>query len=367
MLEVFGLSNAELGDIFAFYGVLAMLAYAPGGWLADRFAARKLMALALLSTAAGGLYFARLPGVAQLKILYAYWGITSILLLWAAMIRATREWGADTLQGRAFGALEAGRGLTAALASTLAVALFSTTVDGNAGHAAGLQRAIYCYCALTAATAGLVWWLIPESNASERPAALARPAPLWASPILWLQALIVVCAYCGYKGLDNYGLYAASHLGMSDVETAVFTSSASYLRAAGAIVAGVIADRWQASRTIAGCFFISLLTYLAFNLFGNHAPYGLLMANILVSFFTVFAIRGVYFALLAEGQIAKYQTGLAAGLVSLIGFTPDIFFAAITGRILDSSAGFMGYFWFLAACATLGLAAAWGIGKKIQR
>jgi len=55
-LDAFGFSNTQLGDIFAVYGITAMLAYFPGGALADRFPARKLMSLSLFATAAGGLY-----------------------------------------------------------------------------------------------------------------------------------------------------------------------------------------------------------------------------------------------------------------------------------------------------------------------
>ena len=62
VLDVFGLTNTELGTAQAIYGVIAMLAYFPGGPLADRFPARKLLALSLWSTAAGGLYMTTLPG-----------------------------------------------------------------------------------------------------------------------------------------------------------------------------------------------------------------------------------------------------------------------------------------------------------------
>lgn len=58
LLDAFGFSNTQLGDAFAVYGIAAMLAYFPGGTLADRFQARKLMSLSLLATAAGGLYMA---------------------------------------------------------------------------------------------------------------------------------------------------------------------------------------------------------------------------------------------------------------------------------------------------------------------
>ena len=72
----------------------------------------------------------------------------------------------------------------------------------------------------------------------------------------------------------------------------------------------------------------------------------------------VFALRGIYFALLEENRTPPYLTGAAVGLVSLVGFTPEIFFAPITGRILDANPGIVGfqhYFLFLAAIAVLGI------------
>jgi len=45
LLEVFGLTNFELGLAFSVYGTIAVLAYLPGGPLADWFSARKLMTL----------------------------------------------------------------------------------------------------------------------------------------------------------------------------------------------------------------------------------------------------------------------------------------------------------------------------------
>ncbi|MDT8321172.1 MAG: hypothetical protein RQ826_11660, partial [Xanthomonadales bacterium] len=58
------------------------------------------------------------------------------------------------------------------------------------------------------------------------------------------------------------------------------------------------------------------------------------------------------------------------GIVSFIGYTPDIFFAPVAGRILDAAPGAQGhqnYFLFLACCALLGgLVVAWlaRLGKK---
>ncbi|GAG23162.1 unnamed protein product, partial [marine sediment metagenome] len=75
LLDVFHLTNFELGIAFSVYGVVAMLAYFPGGPLADRFSARKLMAFALLATSIGGLVMASIPSLAALKVLYGFWGV----------------------------------------------------------------------------------------------------------------------------------------------------------------------------------------------------------------------------------------------------------------------------------------------------
>ena len=108
LLEVFGFTNTQLGDLFALYGVTAMIAYFPGGALADRFSARSLLASSLVATAVGGLYMATIPSALPMALLYGYWGFTTIFLFWGALIKATRDWGGSAKQGEAFGVLEGG-------------------------------------------------------------------------------------------------------------------------------------------------------------------------------------------------------------------------------------------------------------------
>jgi len=59
VLDVFQLSNTQIGQVQATYGVIAMISYFFGGPLADRYEAKNLMVLALLSTALGGFYFSQ--------------------------------------------------------------------------------------------------------------------------------------------------------------------------------------------------------------------------------------------------------------------------------------------------------------------
>ena len=57
-------------------------------------------------------------------------------------------------------------------------------------------------------------------------------------PALWLQALIVVCAYVAYKGIDYYSLFAVEVYGMSEVEGARVTAVRAWLRPLAALAAG---------------------------------------------------------------------------------------------------------------------------------
>ena len=365
-LSVFDLTNTQLGDVLAVYGIMAMISYFPGGPLADRFSGRKLMTLSLAGTALGGIYFTQIPGIPGLSILFGYWGVTTIFLFWAALIKTTREWGGKLAQGKAFGLLDGGRGLMAAGAATLAVMLFSTYMPEaheNAGVAQrkeALQMVIYLYTLLTFLAAVLVWFIIPGTKSvrtKSRKKIFTDMGKVLRNRLIWLQAVIVVTAYSGYKGLDYYSLYATDILGMNEVKAAWFVSNAAYIRAFAAIFAGFLVDRFSATKVLAAAFLFLLLNYI---MLGMTSPASVavnfILINLIFTFAAVYALRGVYFALLEETHIRKVYTGAAVGLISVIGYTPDAFFNSVAGRILDTTPGLGGFHHFYLFLAGLGLA-----------
>jgi nitrate/nitrite transporter NarK len=312
-----------------------------------------------------------------MALLYGYWGITSIFLFWGALIRATREWGGPSSQGTAFGVLEAGRGVVAAIVAYVAVAVLAWYLPENAALAsdgerrAGLATVILLYSAATLGAGILTWLTIParEQAPQERPNPLAGMSAVVRRPIVWAQAAVIICAYCCYKGLDNYSLYAAQALGMDEVEAARLSTHGAYLRPFAAIIAGLVADRVGAARSIAVTFVILVVSYALLWLSAPEGDgLGLIYVNLVVSFFAAFALRGVYFALLEESGTPTHVTGATVGMVSLVGFTPEVFFAPVAGRILDADPGLVGhqsYFLFLSVIAALGaLVVAWLLWLK---
>ena len=384
-LEVFELTNMQLGLVQASYGIVAMLAYFPGGQLADVFSARKLLGASLILTGLGGLYFAQIPAYQHLHLLFAFWGFTTILLFWGALIRATREWGAASAQGSAFGILDGGRGLFAALIGVIAVLILRSffpedvELSTNAERTMALKNVIYCYTVFTFLAVPLVLFCVPEpksylvnTNATANwPDFAKRTLDVMRLPTIWLQSLIIVAAYVGYKGVDNYSLFAFTAYGMNEVEAAELSANSVWIRPFAAVGAGLLADRILPSNATAVCFVLMIFSfgYLSFGT-PNLSQVWILFANVVVTSAAVFGLRGIYFALFEEGNVSAVETGTATGLVSVIGFTPDIFMGPMSGWILDRSPGLAGHqdFYLLMACfAFLGLAASVLFGRLSRK
>ena len=376
LLDVFQLSNARLGDVFAVYGVTAMLCYFPGGALADRYPARHLIAGSLIATALGGVYLATFPAAFGLALLYGYWGITTILLFWAALIRATRDWGGEFAQGRAFGLLEGGRGLAAAAFATAGVVIlgnyFMADRPSLDARAEGLRIVIYFYAAITGVIGVLCARFIPASHATSmrrQKITLIDVLEVVRVPAIWLQAFIVVAAYCGYKGLDYYTLFAHQRLGLSELASANFMANCAYLRPLAAVAAGFFADRVRASVAVMVAFALAGIGYLVLA-FAQVQARDVLYANVVITVVAVYGLRGVYFALLGESGIPARNTGTAVGLISVVGYLPDVFFAPLAGRLLDQGVGqngFQQFFLLLTGIMAVGMLVSCLISSRRDR
>ncbi len=386
VLEVFSISATELGAAQGVYGLVAMLAYFPGGPLADRFSARKLLATSLWATAAGGLYMATFPNYQGALLVWGFFGITTILLFWAALIRATRDWGGHDEQGRAYGLLDGGRGILAAGLASIGVMIFGMAFPEGYGAAtleekeAALRLIIYGYTAVTAFAGVFVWFVLTDGHPADEPE-LTEWKPhtesVWVHivrvlriPAVWLQAVIIICAYVAYKGFDNYSLFAVQAYGLDEVDAARVVAIGSWMRPIAALGAGLLGDRFNVSRMTVLAFVLLLASDL---FFAATTPIPgaawVLLGNILIGAASIFGLRGLYFALFEEARVPAALTGTAVGFVSVIGYTPDIFVSYVAGVLIDQSPGVVGhqhFFWFLSAFALLGTIASYALMRLLH-
>jgi sugar phosphate permease len=189
-------------------------------------------------------------------------------------------------------------------------------------------------------------------------------------PAVWLQAIVIMCAYVGYKGFDNYSLFAVQAYGMNEVDAARIVAIGSWMRPIAALGAGLLGDRFRVSRMTVVAFVILLASDLYFAL-TTPIPGAawVLLGNTLLACTAIFGLRGLYYALFEEARVPAAVTGTAVGFVSVIGFTPDIFVSYVAGVLMDGSPGLAGHqyvFLFLAAFAFVGVVASYAIMRIVH-
>ena len=374
VLEVFDLDNVQLGFCFSVYGIVAMASYLFGGPLADKFAPRKLIAVALWMTALGGLVYATFPSYTALKILYGYWGFTTIFLFWAPLIKATRVWGGSTSQGKAFGFLDGGRGLVGALFGTMGVLVFSLFITSEIATATVAEsRAAFRYVILISIGAIvfvgiLVWFFMKTDERVEKDIVLQKITTsqikeVLRLPSVWLLMVIILCAYVGYKITDVFSLYAQDVMLYDQVQSAQVGTFLLFVRPVVGVIIGVLADRTQTTLWLVLSFVFSFFGALLFatGIISDSATI-LFFISILIVAIGIYAARSLYFAVMESGAIPLVLTGTAVGLISIVGYTPDIFAGPAMGYLLDSSPGETGHqhvFYMLALFSFIGGIAAW--------
>lgn len=355
-LDIFQITNLQLGTAFSFYGVVAMVSYFAGGPLADRFSARRLMVTALLFTSAGGVLMSTIPALGILTMLYAFWGMTTIFLFWGALIKTTRELG-GAQQGQTFGLFDGGRGLFAAVLSSLSVFIFSfilpaevdtSSIEQRAGALSSIIIIFSGFCVLSAI---LIWFFVPESQQDfdrnkghSSVINLQNLKQISSMPTVWIQAIIILCAYVAYKSTDDFSLYARDAFGYNDIEAAQIGTLSFWMRPIAAITVGFLADKISSQTALLGSFAVLMLGSLliASGLLVPGITW-LLLLTIATTSAGIYGLRGLYFSTLGEAKVPFAYTGTAVGLVSFIGYTPDIFMGPLMGYLLDRSPGELGH------------------------
>ena len=357
-LDVFQLTNLELGTCFSVYGIVAFVSYLFGGPLADRYPPRKLISIALFLTALGGVALSTYPSYFIMKIIYGYWGFTTIFLFWAAMIKATRIWGGSNKQGKAFGFLDGGRGLVAALFGTLGVVIFSIfiTIDLNQATLLERKEAFRIVLLITSLLVALISILVyfklklatneidVDAEKSFSIKALSNIKEAIKIPSVWLLMIIILCAYVGYKLTDNFSLYANQVMLFDEIKSAKVGAFLLFIRPFIGVFIGFMADKTRSSIWLIISFLIMLIGAIIFTSGIIDRSFILLFfLTIIITASGTFALRTLYFSAMQEGQIPLAITGTAVGLISLIGYTPDIFVGPSMGYLLDNSPGEIGH------------------------
>jgi MFS family permease len=83
-----------------------------------------------------------------------------------------------------------------------------------------------------------------------------------------------------------------------------------------------------------------------------------------------YAIRGLYWAILDQCPIPERIMGLAIGIISVVGYSPDVLLPLVNGWFTQTFAGMLGYqlyFTYVLVMGSLGVVAALALGRRIAK
>jgi MFS family permease len=366
MLEVFHISESQLGYLYSSLGTIFLISYLPSGWLADRIAPRMLISFSLVATGLLGLLYSTAPSFNLLMMIFGGWGLSTGLTFWAAVIkRVSMIAGADE-QGRFFGFLDGGRGLIEAMLATIAITLFAwLTQTKGESTAMGFKAVVYMYAFLCIAL-GVILALVKDPSAkaekqvkaAKRSNVIADLITLAKIPELWLVAAIVFCGYQVFWATYSFSAYLhEGEIGLSVVMAGTITTLKLWMRPIGGIGGGFLGDRFSKVTVLIIALFLAALSLVGLIAAPQISSHAVLVFLVLFIGVLTYAIRGLYWSLLDRCNVPVETMGLAIGLISVLGYSPDVFLPLINGYLTQNYPGVHGYqmyFGYVAAVSAIG-------------
>lgn len=374
MLEAFDISQAQLRYCSSMLGLIFIMTYIPSGWLADRFSSRKLMAFSLLATAFLGLWFSTMPSYHSLLVIYGGWGLATGLTFWSAHMKLVAMLAKKDQQGRFFGILEGGRGLVEALLATVAIALFAYVLSQEYGSIKiALKQVIYFYVGVLLVISPLIYWLLEDfvdadfaANNGDKKSFRNDLMAVLTRRDIWLCTACIVCGYQLFYATYSFSAYLQKTSGLGAVMVGTIMVTKLWMRPIGAIAAGFVGDLISPSKVLSILLVLASgsLAMMAF-LPAMTAPVILLAIVLLVGLLT-YAVRGLYWATLGECNVPNRIKGLAIGVVSIIGYSPEVYLPLLSASLIEqypNGLGYRIYYLIISLCGVLGARAAYVLAR----
>ena len=374
ILEAFSITQTQLRYCSSMLGIIFMVTYIPSGWLADRFSSRKLLSLSLLATALLGLWFSTMPSYSSLLVIYGAWGVATGLTFWSAHIKLVAMLADKDQQGRFFGILDGGRGLVEALLATFAIALFAYILSQDAGATKmALQQVIYLYVAVLLVVSPLVYWLLDDreedtdiSEESTKSVFIDDLKDVLSRREIWLCAICIVCGYQLFYATYSFSAYLQQNFSLTAVMVGYITVAKLWMRPIGGIAAGFIGD-WLSPEKVLSILLVLASLSLAMMAFVPASSAALLMiVLVLLIGLLTYGVRGLYWATLGGCNVPNKIKGLAIGIISVIGYFPEVYLPLLSAPLIENYPGGLGYkiyYLIVATCGLLGAYAAYLLAR----
>ena len=378
ILDAFRISKDELENSYALLGLIYVLSYGPSGWLADKISARILIPFSLALVGVLGLWFASFPDKQFLPLIFAGWGMGAGLTFWAALIKSVKLLAKREEQGRFFGILDGGRGLIEALLATAALSIFAYMTHNSASSREAMQPIVYLYSTGCLLISVLIFVFLDKRDETadahatrqDKAGLIAGLRILLGIPQLWLMAFIIFTGYQLFWVTYSFSSFLRQGHGMDAVAAGAITVIKLWMRPIGGIGGGFLGNRFSNEGVLASAMLLAAAGLIGLMILPQYANTYVLLALVLLVGTMSFTVRGLYWALLDKCQVPAPVVGLAIGVVSMVGYLPDIFLPKINAALLGMYPGLTGfkvYYGYIALCGVLGAAGVFYFKKSTRK
>lgn len=368
MQEALGLSHEELGTMWSIYGIVAFFSYPVGGWIADSFSSRKMVLLSLGGIIALGFALATLPAYPWLLLIFALFGIFSILTYYPVSTRLVKSLATPQGEGKVFGVYWS------------FVSVFNTLV-----YTAGLIL-LYCFpdnCKLsyrgllyTILTIALVSLILFERWFKTSPAPNQKPGEIlhnWKRLVryssVWMTGLVIFFSYMIVCTCTYITPYLTEVCGFSQSGVVCFNVIRGHLLGALApVAAGMLCDRMGSAAKMISWAALIVAGFAAILCFIPATQIVPLLLTVAAMEFVMHGLRGQVMVTLSESNLPPELIGSAIGFAAFIGYSPDAFLYKVGGATLDrmGAEGYPVLFTGMIVCALLCALTSLLLAKKQQ-
>lgn len=359
------ITNSQLGVLYGLYGTTATIAYFPGGVLADKVRVKYLATLGFALSAILTFWYSTAPSYGQLKIIFLLFGLCTTFIFWGIRYKAIRlvstEENYSTNIGVSYGVV----GIVGLVISFISIAIFEAFKD----PAEGFHIVLMFFAGINAVFAVLSFIFIPkfadEISTERKKFNFSEVVQAFKHPGVWLTTLCMFFIYTIYTSLA-YTVSFISAIGA----TAAIASIVGTIRTYGTSlfaspIVGGIAEKKTPSKTIIVCAGITAVCLAIMAFAPKNA--GFIIPSVILIIALSFFLNGAYgvtSSMLTETKVPVAIFGTASGILSVIGFIPDMFVSPIAGKWLDTydtAGAYTRIFAVLAVSAVLALLCAYAV------
>ena len=371
-----GINNTQSGLLLTMYTIGNMVLYIPGGYLADKVSTKKALIISLVATSVLTWVYAFSLNFVVSMIIWLGLSFSTAFVFWSALMKAVRIVGTEEEQGFMYGLYYACNGIAAALTSFISLYAYNTAgEDIKSGFVRGVNAsgvvvliAAICLVFLMKEDAGRV-----TTESDDDKISLPMVGKVLKSPVVWILSIVILCGYGLKSSVSYFNPYLTEVVGVSAVNSGIFSIINNYLLLLLAPVGGILADKVFKST----CKWLSVSFVILAVLFGGVLLIPSDISPMVASIYTLLPgavtmmMYGVVFSSVSEAGISRTMTGTVIGISSIIGYLPDSIYSVLFGKWLDNkgAAGYTNIFIFLVASGIVGAVLAFWIyrhGKRAQ-